>query len=423
MKRTPGAPLVVLVLFTLAVAAGAGVTASFASPALAITPSTVQAGDVVQVTGANFPERARGRLLLDGAALTEFHVRGNGDFAERAVISDSLATGTYIVQAIVGGDEVAATSIAVIAASPVQPTPSATPTPAPAPAPTPATPTPTPTSDPLPTPAPTPAPTPVAESAVLVGAGDIADCDGSGDEGTATLLDGIAGTVFTAGDNAYDSGTPDEFADCYNPSWGRHKARTTPAPGNHDWRTANAQGYREYFGLGAGPLWYSYEVGAWHVVVLDSNCGMVGGCSSGSAQHTWLVNDLAADTHACTLAIWHHPRFSSGDHGSSTDTADFWSALYDDGAELVLNGHDHNYERFAPQTPSGAADANGIREIVVGTGGRTLRAFSATVANSQVRNSDTFGVLKLTLAADSYAWQFIPTADATFTDTGSGTCH
>ncbi|MBA3405828.1 MAG: S-layer homology domain-containing protein [Gemmatimonadaceae bacterium] len=263
----------------------------------------------------------------------------------------------------------------------------------------------------------------VPRSNVLVGAGDIASCSSSGDEATASLLDGIAGTVFTTGDNVYDSGTPTEYADCYDSSWGRHRHRTLPAPGNHDWRTANAHGYRDYFGLRSGPLWYSYNLGAWHVVVLDSNCASVGGCGVGSPQHTWLVDDLASDTRACTLAIWHQPRFSSGAHGSSTAMAAFWQELYADGAELVINGHDHNYERFAPQSPSGVPDAKGIREIVVGTGGKTLRPFGVTVANSEVRNSTAFGVLKVTLAAGSYSWQFLPVAGGTFTDAGTGTCH
>lgn len=258
---------------------------------------------------------------------------------------------------------------------------------------------------------------------VLVGAGDIAWCSSTGDEATAALLDGIAGTVFTTGDNVYESGTPAEFANCYEPSWGRHRARTLPAPGNHDWRTVNAEGYRDYFGFGPGPLWYSYNLAGWHVVVLDSNCDKVGGCGPGSPQHTWLLNDLAADTHACTAAIWHAPRFSSGAHGSSTAAEAFWTALYEDGAEIVVNGHDHNYERFAPQTPAAVAHPNGIRQFVVGTGGKTLRLLGPTLANSEIRNSQIFGVLKLTLTAGHYAWRFVPVGGAAFSDAGTGTCH
>jgi hypothetical protein len=258
---------------------------------------------------------------------------------------------------------------------------------------------------------------------VLVGAGDIAWCSSNGDEATAALLDGIAGTVFTTGDNVYESGTPTEFANCYGPSWGRHRSRTLPAAGNHDWRTANAQGYRDYFRFGPGPLWYSYNLAGWHVVVLDSNCENVGGCGRGSPQHSWLLNDLAADTHDCTAAIWHAPRFSSGAHGSSTATQAFWTALYEDGAELIVNGHDHDYERFAPQTPAAVADPNGIRQFVVGTGGKTLRSFGPTAANSEVRNSDTLGVLKLSLLPGTFSWRFLPAAGGTFSDAGSGTCH
>jgi hypothetical protein len=259
--------------------------------------------------------------------------------------------------------------------------------------------------------------------AVLVGAGDIASCAESGDEATAALLDTMPGTVFTTGDNAYQSGTATEFASCFGPSWGRHRLRTLPSVGNHEWMTSNAQGYRDYFGFGNGPLWYSYDLGEWHVVVLDSNCTHVGGCHEGSAQHAWLVSDLAASTAACTVAIWHEPRFSSGAHGSSTATQAFWDALFADGAELVLNGHDHGYERFARQSPTGTAVPDGIRQIVVGTGGKSLRPFGSVAANSEVRNSSTFGVLQVELEAGAYSWRFVPVAGSTFTDAGSGTCH
>ena len=423
MRRMVQALLSAVVLVALTVVGGANVGGGFGTPALAVNPSTMHAGDRVEVTGVNFPERARGELLLGGAAVAEFHVRGNGDAAERVVIPDSTAAGTYVIQAVIDGIEVAAASIIVLAEATVPPPTPAPPDPTPAPpGPTP-TPAPTPDPTPVPTPAPTPAPPPGSGSAVLVGAGDIASCDSSGDEATAALLDGIAGTVFTTGDSVYEDGTASQFANCYEPSWGRHKARTRPAPGNHDWHTANAQGYRDYFGFGPGPLWYSYNLGSWHVVVLDSSCANAGGCGVGSAQHTWLINDLATDTSACTVALWHHPRFSSGDHGSSTATAAFWTALYADGAELVLTGHDHSYERFAPQNPLALADPNGIRQFVVGTGGKNHYAFGAIVANSEVRNDDTFGVLKLTLDAGSYSWQFVPEAGATFTDSGTGTCH
>ena len=264
---------------------------------------------------------------------------------------------------------------------------------------------------------------------VLVGAGDIASCSSSGDEATAALLDGISGTVFTTGDNVYETGTASEFANCYAPSWGRHKARTRPSAGNHEYEAAGASGYFGYFGAAAGdPLkgYYSYDLGTWHVVVLNSNCAEVGGCDTTSAQGQWLQGDLAAHSNAaCTLAYFHHPLFSSGsDNGNDPEMRPIWDSLYAAGAEMVLNGHDHDYERFAPQTASGVADsARGIREFVVGTGGRSHYSFGTIRDNSQVRNSDTFGVLKLTLHPTSYDWQFVPEVGKTFSDSGSASCH
>ena len=299
------------------------------------------------------------------------------------------------------------------------PTPTPVPTPSPSPSPSPS---PTPVPTPVPTPSPVPSPSPTDGSAVLVGAGDIAGCASSGDEATAALLASIQGTVFTAGDNVYDSGTPTEFTNCYNPSWGAVRARTMAAAGNHDWLTAGAAGYFGYFGYAKS--YYAYNIGAWRAYVLDSDCSQVGGCGVGSAQYNWLVADLATNPKQCALAYWHHPRFSSGQHGSSTSVQPLWQALYDAGAEAVLNGHDHDYERFAPQTPTGSADATrGITEFVVGTGGKNHYAIGAPIANSIVRNDNTFGVLKLTLSATSYAWQFIPVAGSTFTDSGTATCH
>jgi acid phosphatase type 7 len=274
-------------------------------------------------------------------------------------------------------------------------------------------------------PSPSPSPGPLAD-AVLVGAGDIADCDGPGDEATAKLLDGIEGTIFTAGDNAYESGTAEEFRDCYGPTWGRFLDRTRPAAGNHDWVTEDAAGYLEYFGARAAPdgvTWYSYDAGTWHVIVLDSDCDLVGGCGPGSPQGQWLAADLASSPATCTLAIWHHPRFSSGQHGSDATVAPLWDALYAAGADLVVNGHDHDYERFAPQDPGGREDRRrGIREFVVGTGGRALRVFKDPVANSELRAAVTHGVLRLTLKSGSYAWSFLATS-TDFKDAGSGPCH
>ena len=260
--------------------------------------------------------------------------------------------------------------------------------------------------------------------AVLVGAGDIADCDSRGDEETAALLDAIPGTVFTAGDNAYGDGTPEQFARCYAPSWGRHKARTRPSPGNHDYETEGAGAYYAYFGARAGPAgrgYYSYDLGGWHIVSLNSNVAM----DAGSPQEQWLRADLAATTKRCTLAYWHHARFSSSSsHGSQKQTQPLWKALYDHAAEIVISGHDHTYERFALQTPDGVADPDrGIRQFVVGTGGASQYDFGPPLPNSEVRDNTSHGVLKLTLARGSYSWAFVPAAGGAFTDSGRGTCH
>jgi acid phosphatase type 7 len=266
-----------------------------------------------------------------------------------------------------------------------------------------------------------------AASSVLVGAGDIARCSGSGDEATAKLLDGISGTVFTTGDNAYRSGTDAQFKDCYGPTWGRHKARTKPSVGNHEYKTAGGSGYFNYFGEAAGDPskgYYSYNRGDWHVIALNSMCEKVGGCGASSPMVTWLKNDLAANPKKCTLAYFHHPLFSSGEHGNQTKMKPTWDALYVANADVVVNGHDHSYERFAPQRPDGTRDRNrGIREFVVGTGGGSHYAFDTIKANSQVRNSDTYGVLKLTLNTGSYEWKFVPVAGKSFTDMGSTGCH
>ena len=234
--------------------------------------------------------------------------------------------------------------------------------------------------------------------------------------------------MLALGDLQYEDGTWLKFTQSYEASWGRVKSITYPAPGNHEYDSPAAAGYYDYFGARAGDRakgYYSFDLGAWHLIALNSECSAVGGCGPGSPQLAWLIQDLRSHTSsACTLAFWHHPRFSSGQHGSDATYHAFWQALYDHDADLVLVGHDHNYERFAPQTPLGVADpARGIRQFVVGTGGKTLRPFATVAANSEVRESATFGILKLTLHPTSYDWAFVPEAGRTFTDTGSGTCH
>jgi alkaline phosphatase len=263
---------------------------------------------------------------------------------------------------------------------------------------------------------------------VLVGAGDIARCDSDADEATAALVERLPGIVFTLGDTAYGSGSPSEFRDCFAASWGRFRDRIAlPVPGNHDHDTDDAYGYRSYFGAAAGEdgrTWYSRDVGQWHVVVLDSTCDRVeGGCGPDSPQLTWLREDLARSSARCTLALFHHPRFSSGDHGSDAVAAPFWEALHAAGADLVLNGHEHDYERFAPQDPAGRADPDrGITQLIVGTGGAELRGFGDPVANSRVRASLAHGVISVTLQPSGWAFRFDST-DGSFTDQGAGTCH
>lgn len=271
---------------------------------------------------------------------------------------------------------------------------------------------------------PPPPPPPASGDPVLVGAGDIAN-SGPLDTATAALIDDLPNaTVVALGDNAYPDGTTSNYQTYYDPTWGAFKSRTRPTPGNHDYHTSGAAGYFDYFGALAGPSgrgYYSYDLGSWHVVSLDSEISM----AAGSAQETWLRADLAASSQPCTVAYWHRPLFTSGsEHAPYTAARPLFQALYDAGAELVLSGHNHQYERFAPMTPTGAHnDAEGIREFVVGTGGGEFYGFGTIEPNSQARNTGTAGVLKLTLHSNSYDWRFIPQAGKTYSDSGSGTCH
>ena len=261
-------------------------------------------------------------------------------------------------------------------------------------------------------------PTRPSDDVVLVGAGDISECESDGDEFTAQLLDAIPGTVFTTGDNAYEEGTIDEFNNCYGPTWGRHKDRTKPVPGNHEYLTSEASGYFEYFNN--VPSYYAYDLGSWRIYALNSEIDI----SENSPQMSWLKEDLAANPAQCVLAYWHQPRWSSGTHhGSDEDYQSLWQILYEAGVELVLNGHEHHYERFAEMNANGEAVSPGLREIVVGTGGRDLYEFGSPLPASEVRNDSTFGVLKVTLRADRYDWEFIPIAGSNFTDSGSTICH
>jgi len=268
---------------------------------------------------------------------------------------------------------------------------------------------------------------------VLVGAGDIASCkDPEGSQATAKLLEKIPGTVFAAGDLAYESGSDAEFKNCYDATWGKFKERTKPAPGNHEYVEPTASAYFRYWGEQAGPTgkgYYSFDLGAWHVVVLNTNCyaKVLGGCGTGSPQETWLKEDLAAHPGSCVVAYGHHALFSSGvskKHAVHPELKQLWEDLYAAHADVILAGHEHSYERFAPQDPEGNADPeHGIREIVVGTGGRSLDPLGFATANSELRNTDTYGVLRLTLTRERYTWEFIPQEGKDFRDSGSGACH
>lgn len=278
---------------------------------------------------------------------------------------------------------------------------------------------------------------PAAAQVTVVAVGDIAcdpaDPDYNGGAGTATRCRQRATSdlalalspdaVLLLGDNQYESGTLAAHLASFTPTWGRLGAKLWPSPGNHEYFTAGAAGYFAYFGAIAGNGRYSFDLGGWHFISLDANCAQAGGCHAGSPEEKWLRQDLAAHAGVCTLAFWHQPRFSSGLHGSDTSYAAFWRALEEGGADVVLNGHDHEYERFALQNAGGAADLeHGIREFVVGTGGKELRPFGPIAANSVSRLNKDFGVLRLRLRPGGYDWQFV-TEKGTVTDAGSAPCQ
>lgn len=394
-----------------------------------------------------------------GAYLDALHNNGNGGQAQPTPVlptqtaqptattvpptqtsqPTSIVLPTQTAQSTVTNAAPTQTSAATNVASPTSPAgPTASATANPAVSPT-LTSMPTFTASPIPSPTKTATPVTTGDP-VIAAAGDIA-CDpsdgnfngGNGTSGSCrqkAVSDLFVGknfsAVLTLGDTQYEDGSLTKFQQSFDPSWGRAKNIIRPAVGNHEYLTAGASGYYSYFGAAAGDKtkgYYSYDIGAWHIIALNSNCSQVGGCGAGSPQEQWLKSDLAAHPTMCTLAYWHHPRFSSGQHGSNTSYDAFWKDLYAAGTEIVLNGHDHDYERFAPQNPSGAADPNGIQQFVVGTGGKNHYAFNATQPNSVVRNPDTYGILKLTLHATSYDWQFVPEPGKTFTDSGTVNCR
>jgi hypothetical protein len=271
----------------------------------------------------------------------------------------------------------------------------------------------------VPAPAPQPAP---ASEAVVAAAGDIAD-PGSGDEATAQLLDALnPDAVLTMGDNAYPTGTLSDYTSYYEPTWGRFNAKVRPVPGNHEYKSGGTD-YYDYFGARAGERglgYYSYDLGGWHLVALNSNIAR----DPGSPQETWLRNDLAAHSTQCTLAYWHHPRWDLYTKGDDATQAGLWNALYDYGADVVLDGHAHNYQRYSRLDKNGSRDdARGIRQFTVGTGGAPHSSSISLKPPAEVVDSDTFGVIKLRLRPGSYDWQFVPEAGKTFTDSGSERCH
>jgi acid phosphatase type 7 len=260
----------------------------------------------------------------------------------------------------------------------------------------------------------------VAADPVVLAAGDIAGCSSEGDERTAELLDAHRGTILALGDLAYDAGTLEEFQGCFAPSWGRHKQRIRPAPGNHEYLSGGS-GYFRYFGPAAGPAgrgYYSFKLGGWHIVSLNSERGT----KAGGAQVRWLRRDLARARARCILAFWHRPRWSAGTYGNDGTTAPLWNALYAAGADVVLSGHDHNYQRYQPLNRRGEIDrARGIRSFVVGTGGRGLYKLRPD-RRRRTSNDRTLGVLQLTLRPAGYSWRFLPVAGGQYRDSGTSSC-
>ena len=258
----------------------------------------------------------------------------------------------------------------------------------------------------------------------LVGAGDIADCGSDGAARTAAMLDSIHGTIFIAGDVAYvTKENPHPFVTCFNPAWGRHRARIRPSVGNHEYSAEGPAAYFDYFGAQAGPRpggYYSYDLGTWHVIALNTNIA----ADAGSAQQAWLRSDLDAHLGKCTVAYMHHPRFSSGSHVERDMLTPLWRTFARYGVSVVIAGHDHVYERFAPLDSNGVPDSvNGVRQFVVGTGGAHRSNIVSALPGSEVHSTDTFGLIRLALLKDRYRWTFMPVKKHGFTDQGESSCH
>jgi hypothetical protein len=313
----------------------------------------------------------------------------------------------------------------------VSPTPSASPSSRVAPiAGTHLPPFPTPTTGPSQGVSTPPATTPRPVTVTIVAAGDIAcdpahnvgapaDCDQAA---TAAQIGQLHPTaVLTLGDTQYENGSLAGYKSVYGPTWGQYRSITYPAIGNHEYLTSGASGYFGYFGV---PAYYSYNLGNWHMVSLDSECSQVGGCGPGSRQEAWLLADLAANPSRCTMAYWHEPRWSSGEHGNATQMATIWADLVGAKVDVVLTGHNHDYERFVPFGATGQPDPLGTTEFVVGTGGKNHYGFAAApLPGEVVRNDKSFGVIDMSLSATGYSWKFVSAPGYTFTDSGSANCH
>ena len=278
---------------------------------------------------------------------------------------------------------------------------------------------------------------PFRTAPVLLAAGDVAGrakvepnptyCTGNaGAKDTGKLLDTLAGQIAMLGDTTYPVGAKIEFDQCFDPAWGRHKPRLHPVIGNHEYQTPQAAPYFDYFGASAGPrgdAWYSFDMGSWHIVVLNANCGVVG-CGPGSRQEQWLRNDLIAHPSRCSIAMWHQPRVASGEYGQNDEVATLFSDFFQAGGDIVLNGHEHTYERIVPMNAKlGADPANGVRTFVVGTGGIPLLPIKVSVPQTELYDNSSLGVLRLVLLSNGYEWSFRPTPGGTNHDSGSSTCH
>jgi hypothetical protein len=401
-----------------------------------LTPAHARPGDRFALKVTGLQRRASARVKLGGDVLSERHADARGALSVEGAVP-ALAPGSRLVRLTSGRTRIDL-RLVVLARTPTTGSGQATPPfgiggplgqmPAGGLSPT------------LPPPPPPSALGPVR----IAAAGDIACAPGKAmtsqtcQQGAVSdlLVAGDYAAVLALGDVQYYCGSLAAFNQVYAPSWGRVLSRTHPVVGNHEYLTsgdvgctqanAGATGYFDYFGAAAGIRgqgYYSFDVGTWHLIALNSNCGDVGGCDASTPEGRWLAQDLAAHRNRCTLAYWHIPLFSSGGR-AARNTQPFWSQLYDAGADLVLTGHDHIYERFAPQRPDGVADAqNGIREFVVGTGGANHTSIASVARNSEVRDVTTFGVLELTLSDGSYAWQFRPQSGGRFTDSGTNACH